>query len=270
MQFDNMIDMHLHSNNSPDGRDTVKSICECAIKQNLKIIAITDHCEAQDYYKDNFNEKIAQSCSDIEDAQKELKGKLMILKGCELGQPTQNLEYADLLLNLSDFDYILASLHNLKNHEDFYYMNFENENIDIILTEYFEELLQIAQWNKFDVLAHLTYPLRYIVGRSKKTVQLSKYYKIIDKILLTIIKNEKGLEINVSGFRGPLNDSMPGFSVLKRYNDLGGKIVTIGTDSHKTEYMGRHLKRGMKMLVDAGFNEIFYYVKRQPKSIKIN
>ena len=264
-----LIDMHVHSNNSPDGHNSVECMCECAVKENISIIAITDHCEVQELYSVGFNKSIVNSYNDVIRARGKFNDKLMILAGMELGQPTQELKYSDIALNLCDFDYILASLHNIKDEKDFYYLDYSSVNIHELMTKYFDEILEIVEWNKFDVLAHLTYPLRYIQGKNRIKVDLSRYSKIIDEILLNLIKNEKGLEVNLSGFKGPLNNSMPNFRIIKRYKDLGGKIITIGTDSHKKEYIGKYIDKGFKIITDAGFEEISYYIKRKRYSYKI-
>ena len=169
------------------------------------------------------------------------------------------------------YDFILGSIHNLPDKEDFYYMNFDDESIDYmdLLGQYFEWVLKLAEWGNFDSLAHLTYPLRYIVGNYGKPVDMSRFNEIIDEILITLVRNEKALEINTSGLRKPIGETSPTEDIVKRFNQLGGKYITVGSDAHYAEHLGAGIEEGYKIALRSGFDKIAVYQDRMPTLIPI-
>ena len=127
----------------------------------------------------------------------------------------------------------------------------------------------MAEWGKFDVLGHLTYPLRYICGDSGIFVDMERYAHIIDEIFRTLIKKGCGIEINTSGLRQKIGVTLPELRYVKRYYDLGGRIITVGSDAHRTEDLGKGTETGIEIARSAGFTEIACYKNRNPIFIKI-
>ena len=85
---------------------------------------------------------------------------------------------------------------------------------------------------------------------------------IIDEIFKILISKGKGIEVNLSGIR-QFGQSLPGYNQLKRYYDLGGRIITIGTDSHDSQYVGMHVDKAIEMLTEIGFEDITTFTQRQ-------
>ena len=170
-----LCDFHTHSNNSFDAESSVDEMCRAAISRGISAIAITDHCEApyinlgENCEFGSFDRQIPKSVKDALAAKKKYEGKLKVLCGVELGEPMHDPEQTAHALKYADFDFILASVHNLRNRDDFYYMDYSKVDVDEILAEKLEgkgavliELAETASFEHFDSLSHLTYPLRYI------------------------------------------------------------------------------------------------------------
>ena len=193
-----------------------------------------------------------------------------MLNGIELGQPAYDIETAEDIIKRYDYDQILGSVHNLRGKEDFYYMEnlklYEAENL---LKEYFDELIEMLKWGNFDVLAHLTYPLRYFYAKSNLNIDLNKFKKQIDEILLITAKTDKALEINTAALRQPLNQLSPEVDILKRYKELGGKLVSVGSDAHFAEHLAADIDKAYDAALKAGFNNITFFQKRTPMLLKI-
>lgn len=261
------VDCHNHTMFSPDGAGTVEEKLVRAKELGLCAIAITDHCECQ-AYEEEYRERAFRAWEAMERA-KVPKG-ITFLKGIELGQPTQNPEGAKDAL-ARGYDFVLGSLHNLKDEEDFCYMSFSPKRrgeAESLLQRYFEEELEVARSADFDSLAHMTYPLRYISRRDGVEIDLRKFESVTDEIFRTLIKREKALEVNTSGYTedgGPCPDG----TLLKRYFDLGGRLVTVGSDSHVTERIGFGCERGINLLFEIGFREIAIYEGRRAKLLPI-
>ena len=130
-------------------------------------------------------------------------------------------------------------------------------------------MLELAKWNKFDSLAHITYPLRYIQGFQKIPVDMKPYDELIREILKTVAQNGKAIEINTSTMRQGLGMTMPSLEYVKLFRELGGEHVTIGSDAHWAKDIGSHLEVGMDMLKEAGFDTFTVYRRREPKQLKI-
>ncbi len=271
MAFKNLIDLHTHTDNSFDGHHSTMFLCETAYMKGLRAVAFTDHLEMDAFYKGSFNRTAIQSYFEIAKARSAFNGKLLVCVGAELGQAVYNKEVSEKLLETMKYDFVIGAIHNLPEIEDFYYMDFDDESIDYmaLLEQYFDWELKLAQWAKFDTLAHLTYPLRYIVGKYKKTVDMSRFSGVIDEILVTLIKNEKALEINTAGLRQPIGVTSPDEEIIKRYKELGGKLITIGSDAHYAEHLGAGIDKGYELALRCGFDKIAVYQNRTPTLIPI-
>lgn len=270
-----LCDLHIHSNNSFDAENTVEELCESALSSGLGVIAVTDHCEAEFINAgDNcefgsFDRQIPKSLSDIAMAAEKYRGRLKVLRGLELGEPMHDPAQTEKALAYGELDFTLASVHNLRGRDDFYYMDFDSVDINLILREYFEELAETASFDRFDSLAHLTYPIRYIFERTGEFPDLSLFYAQIDNIFNILIKNNKALEINVSGLFKPMNQTLPDLPLVKRFRELGGKYITVGSDAHTADMVGKGIEEGLRIAKLAGFEHYAYFEDHKPVLIEI-
>lgn len=279
-----MIDCHTHTHNSFDAEnDTVRERCERALEMSLEAMAITDHCEANrfypmDYYNItepsendvyNYKKDYENSVSEVTEAKEEYKGRLNLICGLELGQATADDKVADIICADRRIDFIIGSMHELPGREDFYFLDYSREDVNKLMEENFNEIYKLCRQNKFDVLGHLTYALRYIEGEHKIKVDIEKYRDIIAEIFTEIIKNKKGIEINTSGLRQAYGKTFPALEYVKLYKDLGGEIITFGSDCHCTADLGAGIKEGINIARLAGFKKAAYYLKHEPHFIKI-
>ena len=135
--------------------------------------------------------------------------------------------------------------------------------------EDFEETLKNAKSNvDFDVYGHLDYVVRYGPNKNKY-YSYEKFADIIDEILRTLISRGKGIELNTAGFKYGLGHAHPTMDTLKRYKELGGEIITIGSDGHAPEQIAWEFEKAPAILKEAGFDYFTIYQARQPKFIKL-
>lgn len=269
--YANLFDSHTHSEHSPDGNHPVLALCQQAAENGLVGLAITDHLECNDFENDNYRQRIRRSVDNIHTAQIQLGSQIQISCGVELGQPLQNTAAALEILTSYDFDFVLGSLHALAGKPDFYYWDFDDPAIDIrqSLVDYYTQQIELARWGRFDVMGHITYPIRYIQGRSGIPVNLGEYGDLIDTLLRTLIEAGRGIEVNTSGLRQELGTTLPDLPLLRRYRELGGEIITTGSDAHYTQHIGSGLGRGMELLEAAGFRYFAYFKERRPQMLKL-
>lgn len=271
MAFKNIIDLHTHTDNSFDGHHSTMFLCETAVTKGIKAIAFTDHLEMDAFYRDNFDKTAIQSFFEVSKARSAFKGKLLVCVGAELGQASYDIPTSEKLLSAMNYDIVIGAIHNLPGGEDPYYTDFSDDSVDYmkLLEDYLNCELKMAQWGGFDTLAHMTYPLRYIVGNYGRTVDMTRFKDIIDEILITLIKNEKALEINTAGLRQKIGITSPDESIVRRYKELGGKLITLGSDAHYAADLGAGIQQGYELALRCGFDKVAVYQNRIPTLVPI-
>jgi len=274
MPYKNRMDFHVHTDNSFDGHHSAILLCETAVEKGLRAVAFTDHVEMDFFRENHFDRTARQSFFEVVKARGAFTGKLIVCAGLELGQPLYNLPESEHLVQLYSYDVIIASIHNLRGKEDFYYLRRAgvqpDDEIHAMLREYFDELLALAQWGKFDVLAHLTYPLRYIYNsQGLGKIDMQPYAAQIDAVLEAAAKNNLALEINTAGLRQDYGRLVPDEAILRRFKELGGQRVTIGSDAHYADHLGLNIDRGMDLARRCGFEHVTLFKQRDAIAVEI-
>jgi len=157
---------------------------------------------------------------------------------------------------------VLASIHFVDDIV-LYGNEYTKDNIDWFMKKYLECLYKTADTCDFDCLAHLDLIKRYAAWCGMQ-VEFSDYEDELIPILKRVIERGKGIEINTSGLRQGVNETLPGLYILKLYKALGGKILTIGSDAHEKENIGANITDGLSLALKAGFTEICTFKGRKP------
>ena len=138
-----------------------------------------------------------------------------------------------------------------------------------VIKRYFESTLEnIQAFNDFDCLGHLDYIVRYAPSGAPY-YSYNMYKEIIDEILVTLVKNGKGLDLNTKAlFRGSKEPNPPA-DVLRRFHELGGRIITFGADAHTPEGIAGSFDKACEIAMNCGFTEYYTFDKRVPSAIKL-
>ncbi len=262
-------DYHLHSINSPDGFDPIDLMCEYAIKNGVAEIAITDHYDVTSnkaYYNEFNFDKIK---AEVFAAREKYAGKLKVMLGMEIGQPQADGAEAKRFLKNNSVDFIIGSIHNLKNDSDVFFYDYNKISCDMVFDKYLDEVIEMARDFDYDVIGHITYPLRYMFNCGGRTVDLTNFEGKLKCLFKILVERKKGIEINTSGIFSEMAQTLPPLYVVKLFKECGGEFVTIGSDSHKAHLVGTGIKEGQEMLRQAGFGHFTTYENRVPKLIKI-
>lgn len=281
-----LIDCHTHTHFSPDAAAEPVQMVERAIELGLEAYAITDHCECNrwygiDYYNAEPNEHdtygfgkdFDKSLDCVTKLKERYSDRLNLICGIELGQATHDFDIADKAVEDKRLDFIIGSMHELPKRPDFCFIKYENysdSEIDKLLEDYFLELLKLCKWGKFDVLGHLTYTLRYIEGEYGLKTDISKYDDIIEECFKVIIQNSKGIEVNTSGLRQKYGKPFPDFKYIKLYRDLGGEIISLGSDAHRVSDLGKGIAECGELVKRAGFKYLAYFKKHKPEFVRMD
>ena len=276
MAYRYMADCHSHSDCSFDAVDSMEAMCAQAEKMGLAYYTITDHCECDQYdgslYFEGkkYSDVIRNSYAQLLENQKRFPN-LRLLRGIELGQPLQGLASAEDALKDREYDFVIGSLHNIAAEQDFYWLNpesFTPEKLDIVFKSYFREILEMLEWGKFDTLAHITYPLRYLCKAGERP-NFAKYQDLVDAVFQKIIADGKALEFNTSRILRKNAPVLPDRELFTRYKELGGTRITLGADAHNTDSIASGIKEALDMLREIGFTEYTVFIDRKPVQIPI-
>lgn len=279
------IDCHTHTQYSMDSEADINDMIKRAIELGLAAYAITDHCECstwhtEDHYDnkelfDHFNyaADFEASLAAVTELKNRYSGKIELLCGTELGQATQDTAAAEKAVADKRLDIVIGSLHQIKNEKDFYYIDYQQLTMDEIyalLEKYFLEVYELCKWGKFDILGHLTYCIRYMKRRCGIDPDLSRFDEIIAESFRELIAKEKGIEINTSGIRQGVGETFPSLKYVKLFRDLGGELITVGSDAHNAADLGKNIAEGTETARAAGFTRLCYFKKRRPYFIDID
>ena len=267
-----MYDCHVHTERSPDSTQPLDEICETAIARGLTGIAVTDHAEIWHLEDQDVFRQTAASAADARAAAVRYGDRLRVSTGVEIAEAQDDPETAAKILALADFDVVLGSCHSVayldwpptRFYDRVPFDALSDELLTGFLDLYFQRILHIAEEDDIDVLAHLTCPLRYIVGRYHRTVDLRRWSEIVDAVLRALIRREKALEVNASGIGNYYGDWMPHREILERYYALGGRLVTLASDAHTASRVGNAFPETAEMLRDIGFDGAVWYERRTP------
>ena len=267
-----LCDMHVHSRSSHDSEASVKDTAVCAVENNASAFAITDHCDIEYYNEHNVFFLIEASFNDATEVAKEFSDKVKILRGVEIGEAIWNKEYTDEILNSFDFDLVIGSVHAVryKNYTMPYsvidFSKMSSTEVNEYLNTYFDDLSETVKSVDFDIMAHLTCPLRYINGKYGLKVDTRKYESKIVPILEYIIKNGIAMEINTSGIGSAYDCFMPENWIIKKFKEMGGYLVTLGSDAHISKNVCKDFDKAIDTLRSMGFTGYYYFENR--KAIK--
>ena len=271
-----LYDTHSHTYHS-DGKGSVDELCRWALQNGLSGITVTDHSNLNDYLEKDVAQKMLACVADVRAAQEKYKGRLEVLCGIELGEYWYSRELAAHALSLADFDFVLCSVHYVPNKlwdVPYHKIQFSEVGTDSQLSDligaYFDLLLQSVEEADFDSLAHITCPVRYMTGRHGRRTDVMVYEDKIRTILKKLIARGGALEYNTCCLRDKYHFYDAQHSeVFALYRELGGKLVTIGSDAHLPELVGNSFDRAKNALRQLGFENYYYYKNRKPIPVKL-
>ncbi len=262
-------DYHIHTHNSGDSTAPMKSMIESAMERGLSEICFTEHMDmdypvSEDVPAGTFDLDTKKYFEELLKYKEEYQNRITIKFGVELGlQPHLSSRIAEYVKEYP-FDFIIGSAHLLDGQDPYYPVFWQGKSESEIIKRYFEYTLEnINAISDFDVLGHLDYIVRYTPTKGQG-YSYDKYSDIIDEILKVLISKGKGLDFNTQSlFRGGKNPN-PNADILRRYKELGGRIVTFGSDAHKPDALAGCFEYAKEIALSCGFTEYYTFDKRIP------
>jgi len=259
-------DFHIHTNFSSDSETAPERQIVQGIALGMKTICITDHqdfdfpmgdldflFDSEEYFRvmPRLREKYA--------------GQIDMRIGVELGLQQHLGHRLEDYVNQYPFDFVIGSTHISRNIDPYYPVFFDGISVEKAYRIYFEEeLSHLKQYDCYDVVGHIDFVVRYGDGGSQ-IYRYEQYRDVLDEILRTAVEKGKGLECNTGGLRDGWGHSNPTKRILKRYREMGGEILTIGSDAHEPENLGYGFDRIGEFLKSCGFRYYTTFKKRKPE-----
>ncbi len=271
-----LTDYHIHSSCSDDGHNTMLEMAMASYEKGVRQLCFTDHCDIDHFRTGEPNPNcflIRRQMLDMYNSTlPALPKDMKVFLGLELGEGNHDPAEAKKIADSEELDFVLGSIHNLKGKPDFYETKYSSdERSQALIDNYMDELIELSRIDCFDVMAHIGYPSRYIrKGGERVEISTRTYLDSLKLLLNNLIERGKGIEINCSGFRTPPGGgSLPSFDILKLYKELGGEIITVGSDAHRVTNAGVGLNEGFDILRDLGYKYVAVFEKRKPSFLKI-
>ena len=255
-----MFDFHMHSTVSYDGHNTGYEMALAARDAGLEEICFTDHLDydPRGLIRMDFDTESYNAAYDG----LEVPG-LTIRRGAEFGMLRDNAAQLKKDLQRRHFDFIIGSCHFVEDLDIYFEPFWQGKTIDQAERLYLEEVLACVQaHDDFDVLGHLTYISKAASNPTHRPVEYGRYRELVDEILSTLARKDKGIEVNTSGL-SRCGVFLPTAEYLRRFKELGGRIVTVGSDSHDTKRAGESCREAAGMVAEI-FGYVCTFSDRQP------
>ena len=273
-------DYHVHTEFSDDSEYPMEQVINDAIAKGLDEICFTDHVDygiKKDWddpegieYRET-EPGVFQPFANVDypkyyELYQQLKDKygqdVSLKLGMEFGMQMHTVKKYEKLFARYPFDFIILSVHQVEDKE-FWTQDFQAGRTQQQYNErYYEEMLQLVRnYHNYSILGHVDLITRY---DKAGVYPFEKIKPILTEIFKTVIADGKGIEVNTSSHRYGLKDLTPGRDILKLYRELGGRIITIGSDSHKPEHLNAYIDETREELKKLGYTEFCTFQQMQP------
>lgn len=264
-----LTDMHVHSCFSSDSSAKVEDMISMALDKGFSYFYLTDHMDFEFPIVDgmDFILDVEQYDLMFDSLHEKLQDKIILRKGIELGIKREVIGNIIHLLDSHSFDFVISSTHLVNNIDPYQPLFWEGKSEKDCIYHYFETVFDnLKLFTDFDSCAHLDYVVRHAPSKGK-AYSYKLYGDIIDEILKYLIHNGKALEVNTGGLRYGLNNPNPHLDILKRYHELGGELITIGSDAHEPSYYAFQFEKVEGMLKEIGFQYYSVFFERKAETL---
>lgn len=255
-----LADYHVHSYFSEDTDCPMENEIRKAIEIGLDELCFTEHvdygiptvdqCDYDSYFEEFFRMK------------EKYKNQIKLKAGIEFGVQVHTVPEYEEAFKKYPFDFVLLSFHQVDDKE-FWRQDFQKgKTQEEYNRKYYEEILEVAKiYKNYSVIAHMDVIKRYDL---QGEYPFEKIKDQIRQIFEVIIPDGKGIEINTSSRAYKLKSLMPSREILELYHEMGGEVITIGSDSHNEERIGEDVQEMQNLLREIGFKGIYTFNQMQP------
>ncbi len=266
-----LYDQHLHSRFSIDSKAEPAANVRRAVDLGLAGLTFTEHFDTHpdDWTKCVYDDRAYST--EIDGLRQRFAGTIVVGKGIEVCYQPERMTFILDFLDRHEFDLVILSVHYFGGRPIHHRREWSDVDVATGTRRYLETVLDAARTaasltatrgRVFDVLGHLDLAKRY-TQRFFGDFDVSGGQDLIDDILRACIDADLTPEINTSTLRQNLDETMPGPHTVRRYAELGGTCMSLGSDAHRAEDVGAGLDHGAAMLPDGGIENLAVFKNRQ-------
>ncbi|GJM24648.1 MAG: phosphoesterase [Phycisphaerae bacterium] len=262
-----IFDQHLHSWNSFDCKTPPADNVRHAIDVGLAGLTFTEHFDTHPSEWDGCVYDDAKIERELHELREQFGNRIFVGKGIEVCYQPERMDFILDFLNAHSFDVVLLSVHWADGKAVHLQSQFKGMTCDEYLRFYLEavrdctgHLVRMKRdgYQPFHVLGHLDYAKRSALRFFGFDGRLNEP-ALIDEILRNCLDAGIVPEINTSTLRQGLSSSMPGIEVVQRYAELGGTMMSFGSDAHRAEDIGAGSEHALGLMRDAGLTHLACY-----------
>ena len=276
-------DNHVHTSFSTDSDTPMEAMVQRGIELGLDSVCFTDHID-YDFPDTGNGVEFLFEMEPYFEMLSFLQGKypqFEIRRGVELGLKPDLAQRCNALIQTHPLDFVIGSTHVVDDTDPYYPSFWEQFSEKDGIRRYYEITMEnIRTDTKFDVYGHIDYIIRYTPTQQKNKAQgiidetyMDRCFRdssdMIDEILRLLLAKGKGIEVNTAGIKYGLGHTNPQEKVLKRYRELGGEIITVGSDAHETKHLAYAFEGIPELLRKCGFRYYTEFRKRKPEMIPL-
>ncbi len=266
-------DSHVHSHHSGDSDAPMRAQIEAALSAGLSRLCFTEHYDPVFPYENipelspgTFDLNYDAYRAEFLSLRDEYCGRIELRFGVELGlQPQIGSKLQEYVLSHPDYDFIIGSVHVLDGRDPYYPEVFEGRTDPEVFRSYFEETLAcVKAFQNYQAAGHLDYIVRYGQAGRDALYRPADYLDVVDEILRLLVEHGIALEVNTAPLAKGCRECNPASVIVRRYKELGGELVTIGSDAHVPEKIAQHFKTAEQMLLSCGFTHYCVFENKKP------
>ncbi len=263
------LDLHVHSTCSVDGSSSILAYGRQAEALGLAEIGFCEHVDLDPRDQGFDYLDLAQYDQEMTTARSEIRD-VRLRQGVEITYQARLESRIATWLTGHAWDYVVTSVH-LVDYADGWALVSEPSSVDAyfathtqdeVYRPYFEELLWAARSGLGDLLGHFDLVKRYGVEQYGPFLP-DTFEEEIRTVLRAAIASGTGLEINTSGWRQAPGECYPALTVLHWYRELGGEIVTVGSDAHHRRQLAAGITEALDLIRAAGFRAVATFEERR-------
>jgi len=264
-RFSVVPDYHMHTPRCNHATGTIREYALAACEAGLAEIGMSDHSPMPNGFDKAWRmdeSELASFLTELEAAQAEFKGSLVIKSALEVDFYPGAEPYIEYLSQQYDWDYLMGSVHfidgwGFDNPDEL--DQWQGKDVNQAYADYFDLVAQSAATSLFDIIGHPDLIKKFGFRPDAKSDAL---LAAESKMLKTVQQADVALEISSAGLRKPAQEIYPEQSIVAQAASLNISFA-YGSDAHAPAEVGHAMRDCLSCLQGVGIDEIATFTKRK-------
>jgi histidinol-phosphatase (PHP family) len=257
------LDYHMHTNLSCDSRATMAEMCRSALAKGLHEVSFTEHFDVHPLDSCTGYYQPDRYFSTLDAVRREFEPQgLTVRAGVEVGEIHRWPELIQPVLEGYPYDLVLGSLHWVGDLNVFDNQFYRAAPPEDTIPAYFIELEAMARHGGFEVLSHPDV-IKRVAYAIYGGFEIGEWEAWVRPVWQACIEQGIAIEINTASLRLAIAEAHPGLNALRWYREMGGELLTLGSDGHRPDHVGFRLAEAVDLARAAGFERVCSFEQRR-------